>query len=291
MLVRCIAKTGRMLPRPLGIALFGGIGYLVFFFPNEEKRRTLRHLRFIYGDEWDARRITHTAHQVYVNLGKNLFDALWLSQAPNRQFFEIVHYDSFESVRRAYDNGNGVIIITAHIGCFEMLLQLFGRMGCKSFAIGQEAYDRRIDDIISNARRGENIDYMHRKENPREIIRRLNQGQVLGVLIDQDTRVEGIHAPFLGKLANTPSGPIKMAMRFNIPAFVATTARQKDGTHRVYISEPLPLQESGGKDDLLNNVTAANDIISEAIRRDPEQWVWMHRRWKRKPPEKKTGKL
>ncbi|MBD3321796.1 MAG: hypothetical protein GF350_11935 [Chitinivibrionales bacterium] len=266
----------------MGLTVFGTIGYWAFYFPNTERTRTIRHMEMIFGRTWDTRRIRKTAQQVYVNLGKNLFDALWLSQATNRRFFEIVHYDSFYEIQREYERGNGIVIITAHIGCFEMLLQLFGRMGLASFAIGQEIYDKRIDRIISNARRGKNIDYMHRKENPREIIRRLRMGMIFGVLIDQDTRVESIHAPFLGKPANTPSGPIKLAMRFNIPAFVATTARQPDDTHHVSISPKLDLH-TGGSDDLLRNVTTANDIISMAIRRNPEQWVWMHRRWKRRP--------
>jgi KDO2-lipid IV(A) lauroyltransferase len=272
-----------MLPRPVGLKIFGAIGSFVFLFPNREKQRTIEHLELIYGDKWDKSKIRKTAGQVYRELGRNLFDALYLSKVKSEEFNKIVRYESLEEFTEAYRMGKGVIVITAHVGCFEMLLHFFAIHGFRSFAIGRRLYDERLEKIIRGQRSGNNIEYMDRSESTMKIMRNLREGKAFGVLIDQDTNVEGVFADFLGLPAYTPSGPVKMSMKFGIPAFVSTTVRLSDNTHHVFIKR-LSLVDTGNFDaDLVTNVKIANSYICESIRSYPSQWVWMHRRWKRKP--------
>jgi KDO2-lipid IV(A) lauroyltransferase len=274
-----------LLPRPLGLRLFGALGRLAFCVPNIERTRTLEHLRLVFGASWNEKKIRATARKVYVSLGRNLFDAVKLSRAPEKVFNAIVKHSDLAPFREAFGRGRGVIVITAHIGCFELLLHFFARHGFRSFAIGQRSFDPRLDGLIRRIRSGEDIDYMDRSESPRKIIRGLQEGKAFGVLIDQDTMVEGVFAQFLGKTAYTPSGPVRIAMRFGIPAVVATITRQPDNTHHVSLSDILEFTDRGDfENDLLKNVQLANDRIGETIVRFPEQWVWMHRRWKRQPP-------
>ena len=106
------------------------------------------------------------------------------------------------------------------------------------------------------------------------------------MLIDQDTYGDGVFAHFLGKLAYTLSGPVRMAMRYNMPLFVMYAARQKDNTHYVHIQGPLTLDDTGDFNrDLVMNVEKVNDFLSKGVLDYPEQWVWMHRRWKSKPED------
>ncbi|HEX3019064.1 MAG TPA: lysophospholipid acyltransferase family protein [Chitinispirillaceae bacterium] len=273
------------IPRSTGLSLFGRIGALVFLFPSLEKRRTISHLKFIYGNKWSEKQILSTAREVYIELGKNLFDAIHLSRLNQEALNRIVQHDSLDEFRSAYELNKGVIVITAHVGCFEMLLHFFALHGFKSFAVGRKMFDQRLEELIRETRSGDNIEYMDRTEGTIKIVRLLKQGKTFGVLIDQDTKVESVFAPFLGHDASTPSGPVKLAMKFDIPAFVVTTVRQKNNTHHVYISEQLKLTRTDDfESDLRVNVQKANDIICDTIRRYPSQWVWMHRRWKHKPP-------
>lgn len=274
-----------LLPRSPGLWLFGAAGRMAFLFPNREKTRTLEHLRLIFGGTWTEDKIRRTGRMVYASLGRNLFDAVKLSRCSATTFNAIVRHDDLAGFKKAFEAGKGVIVITAHVGCFELLLHFFARHGFKSFAIGQRSFDHRLDRLIRAIRSGEDIDYMDRTESPRKIIRWLQEGKAFGVLIDQDTRVDGVFAQFLGRQAYTPSGPVRMAMRFKIPAIVATTARQPDNTHYVYLSRILEFVDTGDfEKDLTANVQLANDLICGTIMRFPEQWVWMHRRWKTQPP-------
>jgi len=273
-----------VLPRTFGLQLFGTIGRIIFLFPNREKTNTLNHLRFVFGNEWTEEKIRKTASYVYGSLGKNMFDAVKLSRSSEKMFNSIVRHDDLTEFKKAYGEGRGVFVITAHAGCYEMLLHFTARHGFKSFAIGRKSLDPRLDKLIRELRTGRDIDYMDRDDSARKVVRYLKEGRVFGVLVDQDILVEGVFATFLGKTAFTASGPFKLAKRLNTPAFVITTARQPDNTHHVYISRRLEFANAGNEEaDLKAVIQTANDFISDRIRRFPDQWVWMHRRWRQQP--------
>lgn len=287
-LIFLFAKAGFLfaliLPRSFGLWLFGSLGETVFLFPNREKTRTLDHLHLVFGKEWTEHRIQNTARAVYRSLGKNMFDAIKLSHAPEAVFNRLVKYDDLSGFQKSFDLRRGMIVITAHVGCFEMLLHFFARHGFKSLTVGKRSFDLRLDRLIRSIRSGEDIEYMDRSESPRKIVRWLKDGNAFGVLIDQDTKVEGVFAPFLGIPAYTPSAPVRMAMHFKVPAIVATTVRLPDNTHYVFLSEVLQFVDTGDfEKDLVANVSLANDLIGKTIMKFPDQWVWMHRRWKTNP--------
>ncbi|KMQ51265.1 Lipid A biosynthesis lauroyl acyltransferase [Chitinispirillum alkaliphilum] len=282
--LRCVFFLGKAMPRSVGLSVFGLVGRVVFLLSGKDKKRSVEQLRAIYGDIWDEGKIKRTARDVYIGLGKNLFDSIYLSAASREEFDRVVKSDDLDAFRKAYQNRGG-FIITAHIGCFEMLLHFFARHGFKSFAIGKKLKDERIDGLVRKLRSGPNIEYMDRSENGRKILRFLKGGRLCGVLIDQDTDIEGVFAQFLGRPAFTPSGPIRIAMKNNTPVFVATTVRLEDNTHKVFISSEIVLENSGEFErDLVCNVQKVNNILCKTINEYPSQWVWMHRRWKTKAP-------
>lgn len=284
-LVRSVTVLVLLIPRKAGLAFFGAVGTVLFAIPHADRKRTIAHLRCVYGGRWSDMRIRAVARGVYRQLGKNFYDAFYLARVQAGVLDRIVSCDEFDQVREAYAKGRGCIIVTAHTGCFEMLLPYFSHHGFKCFAIGKKLHDDKLDELIGNERRGHDNIYMDRSEGISKIVRLLRDGRIFGVLIDQDTSVEGVFADFLGKPANTPSGPVKMAMRLDIPLFVVTTARQKDDRHHVYINGPLALATGGApEEDLVTNVEKVNQLICATIDRYPEQWVWMHRRWRRQPP-------
>jgi KDO2-lipid IV(A) lauroyltransferase len=284
--VQCVLFVHRLLPRRLGLVVFEILGAVAYCFPNRERTRTVEHLRTIYSGQWPEKRVLSSARRVYRELGKNAFDAIYFARCNKKQLEKNVLCDDLDGFRQAYDRGKGVVAITAHCGCFEMLLHYFAAQGFRSFAIGKEVYDRRLDRLVTKMRSGPNIAYLYRSENPRAIIRLLKEGRLMGALIDQDTKVDGVFAHFLGRLAYTPSAPVKLAMRYDIPVFVVTTARRENGMHRIFVSERIVLQKSGDETrDLVKNVEVVNGLISGTIYKYPTQWVWMHRRWKRQPED------
>jgi KDO2-lipid IV(A) lauroyltransferase len=277
-------KCAQIVPRRLGLILFGSIGKLIYLFPGLDKKRTLEHLRFVYGNRWNHKQIHCVACGVYCNLGKNLFDSIYLSQLSAAELDKVVTCDPIDELKKEYDKGKGIIIVTSHSGCFEMLLHYFPAHGFKCFAIGRKMFDQRLEDLVRQTRAGKDIAYLDRSEGTRKMVRLLGEGRFFGVLIDQDTSVEGVWSDFLGHSAFTPSGPVKLAMKFKIPLFVITTARIKKERHHIFISPKVEMTNTDNFEaDLQANVTKVNGYICETINRYPSQWVWMHRRWLHQP--------
>jgi KDO2-lipid IV(A) lauroyltransferase len=134
--------------------------------------------------------------------------------------------------------------------------------------------------VVKN-RLGERISYVERGENSaKAILRHLKNGNLFGALIDQDTNVSGVFAPFLGLPAFTPSAPIKIAMKNRSPVIPFLITLTPDNKHSITIEPEIIMADTGNKEkDIVENVTRCNNIISRWITQTPEQWVWMHERW------------
>jgi KDO2-lipid IV(A) lauroyltransferase len=119
------------------------------------------------------------------------------------------------------------------------------------------------------------------------MIRCFKQGRVLGLLIDQDTRVQGVFVPFFGREAWTPRGAADLALRFKVPVLVGWTRRRGpapgDG-HEVAIEEiPYEADPADREAEVLRLTAGCTARLEEAIRQNPAEWVWMHERWKTRP--------
>lgn len=267
--------------------MFGAVGGIVSRLSTKDRARAAANLRRVFGGKWSEEDIRRTARRVYVELGKNAFDALYLPRCSDEEFFSLVTHDDFGAYHRARSAGCGVVMMAGHIGCFEIPVHLFSRKGYKGIAVGAELFDRRLDRMVRGLRHAENVIYLHRSGSSRAVLRALKEeGRTLGMLIDQDTKVAGVFAHFLGIPAYTPSAPMRMAMRHNLPVFVCSLARQPDDRHHFYLHGPVELDDTGDfTRDLVMNAEKVNAILSKAILRHPEQWVWMHRRWGRSPDQ------
>jgi KDO2-lipid IV(A) lauroyltransferase len=282
---------GRMLPRRAGLVFFSCLGALCYYLLSRDRKRTLDNLRFVFGGEWSEKKIRATAKAVFMSLGKNLFDAIKLDTLSAEKFDETITHDSLDSMESAKRGGKGGVLITAHVGCFEMLLHFFSRKGFGGIVVGREFKNPMVDEVVRRMRSGPGIVYMDKSENSRKVVRMLQEGRFMGVLVDQDTKVEGVFADFLGHQAFTPSGAVRFAMKFGIPIIVSVAARLPGDKHHVFVSPALENIDTGDFEaDLATNVQRVNDIICGYIRKYPEQWVWMHERWKTKPPQEMVDK-
>jgi len=281
--------TGKMLPRSIGLALFSAAGAVCYYLLPKDRKQTIRNLKIVFGEEWSDKKIRATAKAVFVSLGKNLFDAVHLKTVRAKKFYQAFTHDDLSCIAEVKKEGKGAVFITAHLGCFEMLLHYFARSGFDGVIVGRAFKNTAIDEVVRKMRSGPGIEYIDRSEDPRKIVRRLREGKMMGALIDQDTNVEGVFADFLGYPAFTPSSAVRFAMKFGMPVIVSVTARTEGGKHHVFVSDRVTYVKTDDFEaDLLSVIQKINGIIGGYIRKYPEQWVWMHDRWKTKPPVKDT---
>jgi KDO2-lipid IV(A) lauroyltransferase len=132
-------------------------------------------------------------------------------------------------------------------------------------------------------RRRFGMEVIYQDESPRKLLRALRDGRILAVLADQDVRrLDGVFVPFLGRPAFTPSAPVSLALAARAPLVLGYALRVGRGRHRVVVSDPIELDRADKKKAVVEGTRAWSALVEAAIRENPEQWVWMHRRWRTK---------
>ncbi len=279
--VRIIQVVAWLLPYRLGVFFGAVLGRVSYFILSRERRRAIEHLTLVFenkGDEW----IRRVARRVFVHLGKSLFELLMMTPA---RLAEVVEFRGHERISAALAEGKGAISFTGHIGNWELLAYTIGAYFPLS-GVAAPIEPEEINDLIVQlrARVGIRTILRDRPGASRELIRIFRQNRLLGLLIDQDTDVEGAFVDFMGRPAWTPTAVASMAIRFNTPVFFGHINRKDDGNHVLTMEGPLQLVRTDNEErDIVTNTALFTKMIEERILENPEQWVWMHRRWRRQP--------
>jgi KDO2-lipid IV(A) lauroyltransferase len=271
------------LPRRVALALGAAAGWLAWFVAPRHRRAALEHLAIAFPDRdpgWRAR----IGRSSFANLGRS---ALELVAMERLDLAHAVQFDpgSLETMTAAHAEGRGVVAISCHLDNWELLARRVAAAGLPVATVAREAQDPRLTALLEKSRASTGIVNLWR-DHPgvaRGFIRHLRQGGVVAALIDQDTDVAGHFVSFFGREAFTPRAPADFAVRTGAAVVFGRIRREAPGVHRIRISR-LVVPSSGDRDaDSLALTAAATAAIEEDVRTWPDQWVWMHARWRTRP--------
>lgn len=279
----CLRLFSRVMPYRAGICAGGVFGFVSYYLLRRERTRTHEHLEVAFGEKGPAW-IQRTARRSFVHLGRSLFEVMMMS---SRRLTRVVEVRGEEHFRSALARGKGVVFVTGHIGNWELMGHAVAAMNPGGLSVVAAPIEpKQVNDMIVDLRAGMGVRTIlrNRPGAAKELIRIFRENRVLGILIDQDTDVESAFVEFMGRPAWTPTAAASMAIKFGAPLLFGYDHRDGDGTHTVIIEGPLELITTGDHEkDVVANTAMLTGKIEEAIRKDPEQWVWMHRRWRRQP--------
>ena len=198
--------------------------------------------------------------------------------------------EAVATVERARARGKGIILVLGHIGNWELTSRL-SRYVQPNAAIAKRTWHGSLDAMIERFR-GENGVGTFWRDDPatgRHMLKLFKAGGTLGILIDQDIAdVQSVFVPFFGRLAATPRAAADFALRFGAAVLVVTCHRRGPGArdgHRLDVEEVPVRADATDREAEVVRLTAACVAVQErAIRRHPAEWVWMHQRWKTRPP-------
>lgn len=277
---------GRIVPEDLIRAIGVCGGWCAYYILRRERRRTLQNLAIAYGEKsngWRAR----IARAVFVNMGRNMAEITLFPRLDRERLLGMVTMDGKEIVDRVLEKGKGIIIITGHIGNWELIPAYFvtGR-GYTGGVVARRIYYEKYDRILRALRISKGYRVFYRDESPREILKALRNNEVVGILADQDVRkLKGVFVDFFGIAAYTPAAPVLIAMKSGASLVPARIVRE-GSRHRIIVDEPIELRITGDAEgDLVYNTRQWSRRIEGYIRERPDQWVWMHRRWKTRPED------
>jgi len=284
-LVGFLAAAGRL---PLGVTrpLGAQIGALVMGLNARDRRRSRDHLRIAFpslGEEDVRLLLRRNARHV----GTLLAEVAWLLRATPEEVAGLCPVNGLAHLERPLAAGTGAVLITGHCGNWELLNARLGVAGIPMTIAVRGLHDPRLDQIITGLRSRFGTEVVPRGQDAgRRLLAALAANRVNGLLIDQDIKdVPGVFVPFFGRPAWTPSGAAMFALRQECPVVPAFDHRLDDGRHQVEVLPPLPEPPPGSPEERITALTAAATAAIEGqVRAYPEQWVWMHRRWRRQPP-------
>jgi KDO2-lipid IV(A) lauroyltransferase len=187
--------------------------------------------------------------------------------------------------------GRGLIMVSGHIGNWELLARRVVRAGVPCATIAKASNDPKLGALIARFRSEGDFEVLLRDDpgTGRAIIRCIRQGKLLGLLIDQDTQVQGVFVPFFGREAWTPRAAGDLALRLKAPVAVIWSRRRGprpgDGHELSVVHVPYDAEAPDRDAESVRVTTACTAILERAIRERPNEWVWMHERWRRRPEE------
>jgi len=268
--------------------LGAGLGRLVHWLARTERRRAREHLRLALGAEFAEASQRRLVRQCFEHLGRSAGELLAV-RAGRASPAELIVLDesSRAHISQARARGRGVIGVTGHLGNWELMALGVAALGYPVNTVARRSYDPRFDELIEGFREERGVRCLYRRDPnlAERAADRLAANELLGLLIDQDTRVPSVFVDFFGRSAATPLGAAWLARRHDCPVQTYFTYRRPDGRHQVVVSAPIPLSRSADPREALREDTAGfNQRIEAQIRVQPAQWVWMHRRWKTQPP-------
>lgn len=281
-----------LLPRPIGLFLAGRLGSLAYHILPRYRRQALANLKLAFGGEKGEAELKAIARKVFENLGKNAFEMVQFPKLNEGNIDRLVSIKNPDIARKAYERGKGIIVITAHLGNWELMAATLRIKGYPGVTVGRRIYFDKYDKYLNYLRRVHDVNVIYRDESPRKILSVLKANKIVGIVADQDVdSVDGVFVKFFGRSAYTPAGPAAIA-RVSGASLIPTFIVRKDGYHELVFEEPIELADTGDRDkDLIENTQRWSSVIESYIRKYPEQWVWMHRRWKTQEDKDAKNKI
>ena len=278
LLVAC-ETVGRRLPLSVARGIGSGLGRFANLILRRERKKATRRVAFAF-PELSPERQRRIVREMFVHLGKSLLEITWLPNLTAASLGRTTTIEGSESLRRAFDAGRGVVLFTGHCGNWEWLAATIALSGVRMNVVARDIDDERLNRFIVRSRARHGVKSIGRgsTSSARELLSTLRNGDVLGVLIDQNIRAEAVEVPFFDHPASTPVGPAKLAIRSG--AMVISAFIERRGNQQVVrFSEPLETHRDDNPAELTARMTLE---IEQQIRRVPEQWVWIHDRWRKR---------
>ncbi len=275
-----IAGLVRVLPLSWLRRLAAALAYLVCVFIPSRQHLAQENIRRVFGERFDERQRRQIARQATVNICKTMIELLKMRYLGEEQLKEMVSLRGEKHLWAALERGKGVILLTAHFGNWEIGGARLVIEGFPVVVIARDASEQFAARLINQARQHQGMTVLTR-ENMRDVFRALRDNRCLAILPDQHVAEGGIVVDFLGHPAATAVGPATMAVRTDCAVVPLFGCRRADDTIDGYILPAMDLVRTGDRDhDITENTKLFNQIIGDQIQQHPEQWLWLHNRWK-----------
>jgi KDO2-lipid IV(A) lauroyltransferase len=286
-LVWCVVKAIGVLPRPLARA--GGIllGQTLYLLHGKLRRVGMRNLALAFPEKGkhEHRKIVRG---VFTSLGRQFAEVCLFPSYTSENVSQVVIYDGFENFDRASQLGKGVLFLTGHLGGWELSAFAHSLYGHPLHFVMRPLDNPYLDRLVRHYRTLHGNTPILKDDPVRELLRAMKEGATVGILMDTNMLPpQGIFVDFFGIPAATASGLARIALRTDAAVVPGSTLWDPVlRKYRLRFDPPLKLVRTNNNDaDIVANTQLFTKVIEDFVRRHPDQWLWVHRRWKTRPPD------
>ncbi len=289
------AKRAQNLPREKAMRWGERLGSISYVLGVRQRAYAHRNLRLVYGDSMTVKERDALIRRVFTHFAKTGVDFVRgpLLQTRADRDALIPHVEGWdEYARPALAQGKGVIFLSAHFGNWELLGRWIASEGVPITVVARPPANGEFATWLRDLRKGSGLEVASKGGSVRALLSVLKRGDALGVLPDQNSG--DVFAPFFGVPAGTPAGPSALALKTGAVLIPVYCPRQSDDTYKLIFRPPLPVRydvPAGERDaETLRIMTDTNRLLEEMVRAYPDQWLWLHNRWKAAFEEKNRAR-
>lgn len=285
--IRFLIFAANLLPRKAWLSFCGWLGGIAYHVSPKPQQRVINHLQMAFGREKSKAEIIALSKEVFVMLGKNAGDILRSLRVKSledlNRFLVTTGIENFE---KAHAKGKGVMFLTSHLGAFDLQITNMALRGLNPSIIGTALKDERLNELLWQYRNAYGAIAIERGKESVRLFKVLKSGGAIAILIDQDTKVKSRFVDFFGMPAATPVGAAVLALKTGAAVVPTYIYLDENNIQQMHILPEIPLVYTGDDEqDLIINTQNFTRFTEQVVREHPEQWVWMHERWKTKPGE------
>lgn len=275
----------RLLPRWLAIKGGKAVGAIAYAVLPHLRRNAEANLRLAFPNLNEAER-QQIKRGTFRNLGRLLGEVSQFPKLNRKNIESIVGYVGLENYLDAVARGRGVILLTGHIGAWELSVFAHSIYGHPMSFLARRVDNPLVEQLAEQNRTRFGNRSIDKKNSVREVLKTLKSGGVVGILADlNSSREEGVFCDFFGIPACTTAGVATLALRTGavvLPGYLVWDEVAK--IHRLHFEKPVETISTGNRDeDVQTNTANYTKVIESIVRRYPDQWLWIHRRWRTRP--------
>jgi len=279
-LFKLTSRAMTALPLGIALAIGRGFGWFVAHVIRHRRRETIERLQTCFPEKsrMECRAIYCG---MFANLGMNIIEMLRVSHvglADVEGRMTVHGRDNLDALQ------NGGLILMAHVGNWENCGYLTSILASTCTVVVKPIKNDALQDHIEATRKKMNLEILPHNNSYRECLRRLKKGHSLAIILDQNrTAAQGVFVDFFGQPACTSPGLALMSAQMKIPVVPLFDVRRNNREHDLYVLPPIPPSQSRKIDALTEATQQYTKVIEDIIRQHPDQWTWLHRRWRTKP--------
>ncbi|MCI0378310.1 MAG: lysophospholipid acyltransferase family protein [Gemmataceae bacterium] len=288
-LMRVVVSLIQAIPFALACRLGGFIGWLGFHLDKRHRNVALENLRHAFPGQFTDAELLRLVRKVFQHFGLLLIEILFLPRRVNIQNWRRhLQFRTEEDVRRFLDlalSGRPVLLATGHFGNWELSSFVLGLLGVPLYAIARPLDNPYVDDYLRRLREYHGQKILAKQGDFEHIQEVLTKGGILGTLADQDAGQRGLFVEFFHRPASTHKALALLALEHNVPIVVLAAVRT-DGplVYRALVEDVILPEEYDGRPDAIKAITQRySTALEHMIRQYPDQYFWLHRRWKHQP--------